>query len=83
MSDQWRQQRAAELRELAACVESGECDALALIWRHAPTGQRLMHGSADMEEEEEEEEGAQDVVCEMAGQLKDWLDFPHIIMGEA
>lgn len=81
MSDQWRQwrqRRAAELRELAACVESGECDALALVWRHAPTGQRLMHGSADMEEE-----GAQDVVCEMAGQLKDWLDFPHIIMGEA
>lgn len=78
MSEQWRQKRAAELRELAACVESGECDAVALVWRHAPTGQRLMHGSADVAGED-----AQEVVCEMAGELKDWLDFPHIILGEA
>lgn len=74
MSETWRQQRAAELRELAVLMERGEVDALAVAWRHASSGATMMHGSSAQDDRSE---------VEVSQMLTEWVEFPHIMQGEA
>lgn len=72
----WRQETAQALRELAEQVEQGNVDALALVYRlSGGINAHIMHGSS--------ETGNSEVVERMAANLKEWVDFPHIIQGEA
>jgi len=74
MASDWSEKAARELRELAEAIESGEVKGL--VCGFLVNGAMVLHGSA--------ERGVRDgVTTDLARALVDWVEFPHVIQGEA
>ena len=72
----WKDKTSAALRELAEKVDSGEVDAVALVYHLSGNiNACIMHGSA--------QSGDQALVEKMAGYLNEWASFPYVVEGGA